>query len=120
MAVDIGKRIKELREQRGMSQQDLADAIGMLDDEVSIARDKIGKIETGERGVSAIEESYLADALGVAPSALKRPVADEVLFRNGAPTDAAGEEAVRFFAEYVENVRVVELVKRSMPGAAAD
>jgi len=115
----IGKRLSELRELRGMGQRELAEAISTLDDELPIARDKIAKIETGQRGVSAIELGYLADALAVAPSALAKPVSEGVLFRNGKPTGEPGAEAVRFFEEYVENARAVDLVKRGMRSAGS-
>jgi len=109
---DIGKRIKELRTERGMTQQQLADASGL-------PRHKIGKVETGERAVAATEIASIADALGVSSSAVVRPVGSGVLFRNGAPKDPESIEAVRFFEEYVRNSRAIRIIKRSMPGAAA-
>ena len=63
---DIGKRIKELRTERGMTQQQLADASGL-------PRHKIGKVETGERAVAATEIASIADAPGVSSSAVVRP-----------------------------------------------
>jgi transcriptional regulator with XRE-family HTH domain len=108
----VGTRIKEMRKQRGMTQQELADASGM-------PRYKIGKIETDDRGVDATEMAFIADALGVAPSAIVRSSGSGVLFRNGAPRDPASIEAVRWFEEYVKNSRTVRLLKRSMPDAAA-
>lgn len=57
-AVDLASRIVQYRVGAGLSQQDLAHAIGM-------DRTALAKIETGTRRVSAVELSSLAEALHV-------------------------------------------------------
>lgn len=56
--MDYGKRIKELREQAGMTQEDLAQAIGVTHSNVS-------QIESGDRGLNVKKADKIAAALGV-------------------------------------------------------
>jgi transcriptional regulator with XRE-family HTH domain len=62
MARDIryyfGQRIREIREQRGLSQEDL----GM---KAKIHRTYIGSVERGEQNISIVNIERLARALGV-------------------------------------------------------
>lgn len=51
----LGKRIKELREQQGMTQQDLADKTGLQ--RSNIARIESGKYSTGQDILSKIAEA---------------------------------------------------------------
>ncbi|MBS6459791.1 MAG: DUF4065 domain-containing protein [Alistipes sp.] len=53
---EIGKRIAYYRSQRGLSQEDLASSLG-------ISRPSLTQIEQGNRNVSAVELSKLADIL---------------------------------------------------------
>jgi transcriptional regulator with XRE-family HTH domain len=61
--VALGRAIRELRKQRGLSQEGLAEAAGMH-------RTYVGGIERGERNVSFANILRLADALGVPASLL--------------------------------------------------
>src|SRR6516162_733838 len=54
----IGTRIKALREQKGLSQEDLARALGFKD------RQTLSAIETGERRVTAEELLLAVEKLG--------------------------------------------------------
>ena len=54
----VGLRIKELRAERGMSQESLAYAIGM-------ARTYLAEVEAGKRNVSVINLERIAKGLGV-------------------------------------------------------
>ncbi len=54
----VGLRIKELRAERGMSQESLAYAIGM-------ARTYLAEVEAGKRNVSVINLERIATGLGV-------------------------------------------------------
>ena len=54
----IGRRIKELREEKGMSQKDLAY-------DADLDRSYIASIENGQRNVSIINIEKIAIALGV-------------------------------------------------------
>jgi len=55
---DIGRRIATLRQQRGFTQERLAERIGI--EPVTLSR-----LETGNRAVSISSASRMADALGV-------------------------------------------------------
>ncbi|MEI8165372.1 MAG: helix-turn-helix transcriptional regulator [Chloroflexales bacterium] len=61
--IELGSTIRELRKQRGLSQEDLADLSGLH-------RTYIGGIERGERNVAFINIIYLAKALDVSLSDL--------------------------------------------------
>ncbi len=60
---DFGKRVRQLRQLRGFSQESLADACGLH-------RTYIGAIERGERNVSLLNIQRIATALDVAPAQL--------------------------------------------------
>jgi transcriptional regulator with XRE-family HTH domain len=59
----FGERIRYLRKQAGLSQEELADAGGLH-------RTYIGSIERGERNISLINIVQLARALRVKPASL--------------------------------------------------
>ena len=59
----LGKRIKDLREQAGISQQKLADALG-------VPRPSVSQIENGERKISADELVKLSRAFHISIEAL--------------------------------------------------
>ncbi len=54
----IGLRIKELRAERGVSQEEFANLIGM-------SRSYFGEVETGKRNVAAVNLEKIAKGLGV-------------------------------------------------------
>lgn len=56
--VKIGQRIKELREEQGMSQKDLSYA-------ADLDRSYIASVENGQRNVSIVNIERIANALGV-------------------------------------------------------
>ncbi len=60
----IGRRIKDERERRNISQQRLAEMAGIAH------RQSIGKIEDGDRKVQAVELYGIAKALGIRPESL--------------------------------------------------
>ena len=59
----LGRAVRDLRADRGISQEDLAHRSGMH-------RTYVGGIERGERNVSYANLLRLAEALGVPPSQL--------------------------------------------------
>jgi transcriptional regulator with XRE-family HTH domain len=65
--VQLGKRIRALREQRGISQETLADL-------ADIHRNYMSQIETGKRNLSFFNVVKLARALKVTPSKLLEPI----------------------------------------------
>ena len=70
----LGRAVRDLRVDRGISQEDLAHRSGMH-------RTYVGGIERGERNVSYANLLRLAEALGVPPS--------QLLARAEAPPDGA-------------------------------
>lgn len=69
---EIGPRIRELRVRRGITQAELADAIGASDASV------VSKIESGVRGLAANELAAICARLGV--------TSDHVLFGGASAT----------------------------------
>jgi transcriptional regulator with XRE-family HTH domain len=59
----VGRRIRDLRERRRLSQEDLAHEAGLH-------RTYVGGVERGERNVSVVNLYRIASALGVAASEL--------------------------------------------------
>lgn len=58
--VEVGRKVRELREARGWSQEELGFEAGLH-------RNYIGGIERGERNVAILNISKLAKALGTRP-----------------------------------------------------
>jgi len=63
--VRLGKRIKQIRTDKGMSQKDLAY-------EADLDRSYIASVENGQRNVSIVNIEKIAKALGVSLSTLFR------------------------------------------------
>lgn len=101
----VGRRIAELRADRGVSQRRLAEAIG-------IDQSALSRIESGERGLAVEELVAIASFLGVDTSALLRSDEDATpLFRNeGGPEEA--NEAVAALEAIIEDFFVFEAAAR--------
>lgn len=63
ITVDLGKRIRELRMQTGLSQEKFALKIGM-------DRTYFASVETGKRNISICNIKKIADGLGISLSEL--------------------------------------------------
>lgn len=102
----VGRRIAELRADRGVSQRRLAEAIGL--DQSALSR-----IESGERGLAVEELVGIASFLAVDTSVLLRSEKDATpLFRNeGGPAEAS--EAVSALEAIIEDFFVFEAAART-------
>ena len=63
----FGKRVRELRHQRGFTQEELADRS-------HLHRNYVGGVERGERNISLINIVELAHALAIKPGELLREI----------------------------------------------
>jgi len=63
LQIVVGRNIRRLRRERGLSQEDLADEIG-------VHRTYMGGVERGERNLTLRSLERLADRLGVSPLGL--------------------------------------------------
>jgi len=95
LVADVAERIRQERDRRDWTQQQLADATG-------IDRDKIGKIETGARKVNSTELVLISQAFQVPVQELLRP-ATPVVMRRGNVSSREAEAAVERFNQYVED-----------------
>jgi transcriptional regulator with XRE-family HTH domain len=102
---EIGRRIAELRAERGVSQRQMADAVGL--DQSALSR-----IETGTRGLAVEELVAIANFLAVDTNTLLLPEEDaKPLFRNeGGPGEA--HEAVAALEAIVDDFFVFEAAAR--------
>lgn len=66
----LGRRIAEQREKAGLTQAQLAKAIGL-------ERTAISRIEQGRQGLDTLQLTAIADALGKAPLVFFEPVDEE-------------------------------------------
>lgn len=104
-----GERLKALRGDQRLTQQELADRSG-------INREKIAKIETGARRMSATDAAYLSDGLGVRVDELVARPRAAVAWRLGAspagadaPATAASVDRVgAWFEDFVEDALYLE------------
>ncbi len=85
----IYERIKQLRIEKGMSQLDLAHAVGYQ------GRSAISKVENGERDISQSMIEKYASALGVSPAFLMYGEKSEPRSTDLSPLD---KEIIRLFA----------------------
>lgn len=60
---EFGRRLRSLRESKGISQEELADRAG-------VHRTYVSSVERGRRNISLANIHSLADALGVSPALL--------------------------------------------------
>jgi transcriptional regulator with XRE-family HTH domain len=100
------ERLKVIRAGQNLTQQQLADRSG-------IDREKIAKIETGARRMSATDAAYLAQGLGVrADDLIGRPRAD-VRWRLEPAHRRDAEQAelttvARWFEDFVDDASYLE------------
>ena len=103
---NAGAKVRALRDERRMTQEQLSQESG-------IARDKIAKIETGERKISATEVPFLADALGVSVKSLMA-ANDGALYRLPEPTSPHAQNAMAWFEKYAERSGALRVLEREV------
>jgi len=102
---EIGAKIARLREVRDVPQRRLAGEIGL--DPSALSR-----VESGERGLAVGELVAIAEFLGVSMDELLRDdIPAAPLFRNEGG-EAAGNEAVAVFDEFIDDFMALEAALR--------
>jgi transcriptional regulator with XRE-family HTH domain len=66
LRVDVGKRVRQLRTQRKISQEELAGRAGLH-------RNYVGSVERGERDIGVVATEKLAKALGISLADFFKP-----------------------------------------------
>lgn len=67
----IGRLIRSVRRERGLTQYDLADALASASGNNSLGRDEVSRWERGKRVPGPYWQSWLASVLGIAPDRLR-------------------------------------------------
>jgi transcriptional regulator with XRE-family HTH domain len=96
----VGSRVRELREARDMTQDDLAGVLGLTKSAVS-------RIESGERGLAAPELAALAGHFGVSADFLLFGEREEALMLRAEGDAAQAVEFARGVAKDVEFVQAL-------------
>jgi len=100
---EIGARIKVLREERGMSQEQLAH-------EMDISRPVVTKIEGGKKAINSLELRQIADVLRVTTDVLTEPVVEEDTLVGRFRATQGNEE------ELIKSVTQIEFVFKEILG----
>jgi transcriptional regulator with XRE-family HTH domain len=95
-----GDRLRTLRGECGLTQEELAGRSG-------IDRDKIAKIETGARRMSATDAAYLAQGLGVRSDDLVMRPQAQVHWRVSGSSPNSGRVSA-WFEDFVDDALYVE------------
>lgn len=110
----IGRRIRELRIKRGMTQEELARAVGYNS---PTSKSTINKIESGHSDIAQSKIRLYADALGVSVSDLldldddqaEEQSPDEILafalFGDSSVVTSEDLDDIRKFADYIKQKR---------------
>lgn len=100
---ELGQRLKELREQSGVTQAELAAALGL-------GQSAISRLEDGSRALTARELAAASAALGVSLNQLVAPEdpVSPALLRAGDSNDEAVKESLRVFNDCIDEFRGIE------------
>jgi transcriptional regulator with XRE-family HTH domain len=99
---ELGARIKSLREERGMTQAVLGQALG-------IDQSTVSRIEDGTRSLTARELAGASSVFGVTIGVLlDAQDAVPALLRAGPSDDQAVQASLRIFSECIDEYRGVE------------
>jgi transcriptional regulator with XRE-family HTH domain len=90
---EIGKYVAELREERGLSQRQLAEHLG-------IDKSAVSRIEAGERGLAVDELAAVAERFGKTADEILRKDEVAFAFRSEADDDAVSEAVALFNKVY--------------------
>lgn len=117
-SAELGTRIREARERRGLNQSDLGERL-------QLDRTMVNKIENGTRKVSALELSQIADALRVRmASFFTTPVPAIVSHRSSQGLEVVDSQIDAMLEELAADVELVQelgaLDRREVPGAHLD
>lgn len=98
---DFGERIRQMREQAGLSQKALGDRIG-------IDQSGVSRLEDGLRTVTARELVAIGDVFGVPLAELVRDGRTPALLRAGDADGDGVKRSLRVFAECIDQFHGVK------------
>ena len=102
----LGARLKELRDASGMSQEQLADALG-------VDQSTISRVERGQRAVTARELALASGALRVTLGEIVDPDSQApALLREGDADDEGARASLELFNRCIDEYRGVEALAR--------
>lgn len=85
----VGKRIKDLRENKSISQLQLVDTLTQYG--LNMSRETLSKIETGSRSISVVEIKAISSVLGTDTEELLKDDEDESLITLFRRANTSGE-----------------------------
>jgi transcriptional regulator with XRE-family HTH domain len=94
--VEVGARLRSARKQRGLSQQKLADALG-------VSFQQVQKYETGANRVSCSTLVSMAEVLGMAPASLLPETTADIVDLGISTRDPAARDAASAIASIPSN-----------------
>ncbi|GEA15456.1 hypothetical protein E308F_17000 [Moorella sp. E308F] len=94
---EIGQRIKDLREKKGVSQKDLAKVL-------QVSRPVVTKIESGKKAITSVELRIIADYLGTTTDILTEPVQEENLIARFRATGSEEDPEFLGAVNKIENL----------------
>lgn len=97
-----GERLRAVRTEQKLTQQELAELSG-------IDREKIAKIETGTRRMSATDAAYLAQGLAIRADDLVGRPRGPIRWRSAAPANEEVVDAVAdWFHDFIDDALYLE------------
>jgi transcriptional regulator with XRE-family HTH domain len=102
----LGSRLRELRDTSGMSQGELADALG-------VDQSTVSRIERGQRAVTARELALASGALRVTLGEIVDPASQAPVFlREGDAGSEGASASLELFNRCIDEYRGVEALAR--------
>jgi transcriptional regulator with XRE-family HTH domain len=108
---ELGRRIAEERRRAGVTQDELARALGL-------ERTAVTRIEQGRQGVDSLQLSVIADTLGRPPAVFFEPASEEPLAVLLRAPDARRDDVRHQIAWLDAFVRDYEFLRRVLPERA--
>jgi transcriptional regulator with XRE-family HTH domain len=101
----IGKRIKEIREEKGINQKEMSE--NLQNNGINISRETLSKIENGLRVINEIELNTICSILNVASEEIMKEEPDEdfaTLFRTITGVSDEAIDELRYIQKHIKSI----------------
>jgi transcriptional regulator with XRE-family HTH domain len=103
----IGSKIKRIREMRGITQEEIAEAL-------NLTAQAYGRMERGETSISAERLGKIAEKLGVNTDEIMRYDENKFIISGNSNNGEANEDALQFNLNIYESERAIEVLKETI------